>query len=121
MNLEGAWQAVVSSPLFGLTITLAAYWLATVIWTRTGRRSAANPVLITIALVATAITVLRVPYEQYFSGAQFINVLLGPATVALGLPLYRQAATIRRAAPIVRAGITIGSDPANTTSNAHLT
>jgi predicted murein hydrolase (TIGR00659 family) len=109
MNVWGAWQAVTSSPLFGMTITLAAYWLATVIWARTGRHSAANPVLITIVLIATAITVLRVPYEEYFTGAQFINFLLGPATVALGLPLYRQAATIRRAAPIVIAGITTGS------------
>jgi predicted murein hydrolase (TIGR00659 family) len=36
------------------------------------------------------------PYGHYFEGAQFVHFLLGPATVALAVPLYRQAAKLRQ-------------------------
>jgi putative effector of murein hydrolase len=43
-------------------------------------------------------TVLRLSgteYQTYFNGAQFIHFLLGPATVALGIPLYRNIKFVR--------------------------
>ena len=49
-----------------------------------------------IALLKT----LNVPYETYFSGAGFIHFLLGPATVALAVPLYEQRRNLANHAPI---------------------
>jgi putative effector of murein hydrolase len=55
----------------------------------------ANPVLIAIVLVAILLVITDTPYDEYFAGAQFIHFLLGPATVALAIPLALNAAHIK--------------------------
>jgi predicted murein hydrolase (TIGR00659 family) len=57
----------------------------------------ANPVAIAIALVALVLWASGMSYGRYFAGAQFVHFLLGPATVALALPLVRQLPRLRRA------------------------
>jgi putative effector of murein hydrolase len=56
----------------------------------------ANPVLIAILAVAAIVLATGTSYERYFAGAQFINFLLGPATVALAVPLARNLHHVRR-------------------------
>jgi predicted murein hydrolase (TIGR00659 family) len=109
VSVTEALAAIVDSPLYGIGLTLGVFWLAQRLWERTGRHASANPVLVAMALGAIAITVLGTTYEQYLEGARFIGFLLGPATVALALPLHRQAAQVRRAAPMVLVGVTVGS------------
>src|SRR4030095_10422885 len=53
--------------------------------------------------------ITQTPYEKYFSGAQFIHFLLGPATVALAVPLFRHLHRMRTAALPVLVGIGAGS------------
>ena len=78
-----------------LTLTLGAYLVGLSV-SRRFRSPAANPVLIAIVLVAVAMRPLHLSYTQYFSGAQFIHFLLGPATVALAIPLVRSLEVMRR-------------------------
>ncbi|HET7475284.1 MAG TPA: LrgB family protein [Dermatophilaceae bacterium] len=108
-DLGLAWRAVVESPLFGITLTVGAYQLAMVLWRRTGRHALANPVLVAVAVVAGVLAVSRVGYQQYLSGACFISFLLGPATVALALPLHRHASRIRQAAAPILACVVLGA------------
>lgn len=89
-RLNQTWVYLSASPLFWLTMTLVAYQLAVVIYRRCGQRPFANPVLIAILLLVSLLTVTDTPYLQYFEGAQFVHFLLGPATVALAIPLYGQ-------------------------------
>ena len=49
------------------------------------------------------------PYATYFGGAQFVHFLLGPATVALAVPLWRNLAHVRRALPAMAAALLAGS------------
>ncbi|MET0866382.1 MAG: LrgB family protein [Nakamurella sp.] len=111
MNLQfaQAWTAIVGSPLFGLTVTLVAYQVARKLWQRTRGFSLANPVLIAVVLVAAVLLIFGISYDDYWAGAQYVSFLLGPATVALALPLHRQAASIRRAGPIVVSCVLAGS------------
>ncbi len=109
---QAAWAGLTSSPLFGLTLTLLAYEVSVRIWRRCGRRAVANPVLMSIVLIGSTLAVLHVSYENYLTGGRFISILLGPATVALALPLYRQSDTIRRAAGPIILGILIGASAA---------
>lgn len=109
LQLAQAWSAVVDSPLFGITLTLAAYQAARVLWRRTGHHSLTNPVLVAIVLVAGVLLVTGVDYADYFDGAQYIGFLLGPATVALALPLHRQAPHIRRAAAPILVSVVTGA------------
>jgi predicted murein hydrolase (TIGR00659 family) len=107
LHLTAAWATVIHSPLFGIALTLAAYQLARRLWVRSGHHSLANPVLVAIALVVVVLLVGRIDYADYLRGGQYIGFLLGPATVALALPLHRQARHIRRSAlPILLSLVT---------------
>ena len=60
--------------------------------------------LISVALVASLLKLSGADYQTYFNGAQFVHFLLGPATVALGVPLYRNLDLVRRnLAPMIAA------------------
>ena len=83
------WVYLSGSPLLALFLTLAAYQVGVMAYERANRNPVANPVLIAVVLVAIAITVIDMPYAKYFEGAQFVHFLLGTATVALAIPIYR--------------------------------
>lgn len=108
-NIPAAWADFVATPLFGATLTLAAYLGANWLWRRTGSHAAANPIFLTITFTVGFLLLTGVSYEDYMNGAQFIAFLLGPATVALALPLYRSDGRIREAAWAIGAGLLVGS------------
>lgn len=92
------WVYLETTPLLGLVVTLAAYWLAVAISRRLGGGPWANPVIIAIVLLAVLLFATGTPYSAYFQGAQYVHFLLGPATVALALPMYANLRRIRRSA-----------------------
>lgn len=79
------------SPLTLLLVTLAGYQAGRWLQTRTGGHALAQPVIVAIAVAGTAITVLDVDYADYRGATELIAFWLGPATVALAIPLHRQA------------------------------
>ena len=109
MHLHQAWTGLTNSPLFGITLTLLAYQGARTLWTRTRGHSLTNPVLVAIAVTAGFLLLTHVDYATYLRGGQYVAFLLGPATVALALPLYRQADRIRQSAPVILAAVVVGS------------
>ena len=108
-QLGALWVYLAATPLLGLTMTLFAYLIAQGIYTRARFNPLANPVLIAVALVVAVLSMTHTPYQTYFQGAQFVHFLLGPATVALALPLYRQLPKLRRAAVPLAGGLIAGS------------
>lgn len=96
MSVFGLWVYLSTAPLFWLTVTLLAWLGADALAKLSGRHPLANAVLIAGALVATLLLASGTSYRVYFDGAQFIHFLLGPATVALGIPLYRNRALVVR-------------------------
>ena len=103
------WVYLSASPLLGLTITLLAYQGAFWIYQRTGNNPLANPVLIAVAALVLFLSLTGTSYETYFAGAQFVHFLLGPATVALAIPLYTQFKRVRAMLLPVLAGLLAGS------------
>ncbi|WP_341908618.1 LrgB family protein [Polaromonas sp. YR568] len=89
------WVYLSATPLFGLTATLVVYVLAQTAYARVNQAPWANPVLWTVVVLASTLLLTGVPYPTYFSGAQFIHFLLGPAVVALGWPLWQRRAELR--------------------------
>jgi len=90
------WQRLATSALFWLPATLAAYSLGLWLHARAGAAPLANPLLIAIVLIGALVLATGTPYADYFAGAQILHFLLGPATVALALPLWRHLDTIKR-------------------------
>lgn len=108
-RLDQLWVYLSASPLLGLTMTLLAYQVAFWLYRRAGLSPLANPVLIAIALLVFTLTASGTSYEDYFAGAQFVHFLLGPATVALAVPLFTHFRRVRAMLPPVVAGLIAGS------------
>ncbi|WP_085557313.1 LrgB family protein [Azospirillum agricola] len=108
-DLREIWVYLSASPLAGLTLTLVAYQAGLWAFERFGRRPVLNPVLIAVLLIAAALTLSGVDYRTYFDGAQFVHFLLGPATVALAVPLYNQFNQVRRSALALLVALLVGS------------
>ncbi len=103
------WVYLSASPLLGLTVTLLAYQAAFWLYRRSGVNPLANPVLIAVTILVLLLTLTATSYETYFAGAQFVHFLLGPATVALAIPLYTQFRRVRSMLLPVVAGLVAGS------------
>jgi len=82
------WVYLSQTPLLWLTVTLLVYAATDAVSQATGRSPLANPVLHAIWIIGAFLWLTGTSYTTYFSGAQFVHFLLGPATVALAVPLY---------------------------------
>jgi predicted murein hydrolase (TIGR00659 family) len=96
MKLTEIWVYLSTSPLLGLTVTLVAYQAAFWLYRKSNLHPLANPVAIAVALLVGLLWLTRTPYATYFEGAQFVHFLLGPATVALAVPLYANLDRLRK-------------------------
>jgi len=90
------WVYLSTSPLLHLTFTITSFVFARLVNRKLGRPALLNPVLITVLVIVALLTWTNTSYEAYFEGAQFVHFLLGPATVALAIPLYRQITLVKR-------------------------
>jgi predicted murein hydrolase (TIGR00659 family) len=88
-NPFSIWVYLSATPLLWLALTLVSWIVADAIARACGRHPLVNPVLIAIAAMGTVLIATGTPYESYFQGAQFVHFLLGPATVAIAVPLVR--------------------------------
>jgi len=88
-------RAFIASPLFAVTATLASYYGAKLLYGRL-KLFLLNPVLVSVAVLIALLKAVGLDYASYMKGGQIISFFLGPAVVALGLPLYRQLEQLKR-------------------------
>jgi predicted murein hydrolase (TIGR00659 family) len=91
------WVYLSQSPLLWLTVTLLVYALADAFSLWTHRHPFANPVLHSMWIIGLFLKLTNTSYTAYFGGAQFVHFLLGPATVALAVPLYENRKVVASA------------------------
>ena len=103
------WTQLATTPLLWLAVTLAAYVAGR--WLQRACKGSVllSPVLVAMVLTGAIVLASGTPYRTYFAGAQFINFLLGPATIALAIPLARNLAQVRRNLPGVGLALLAGS------------
>ncbi len=97
------------SPLTWVFLTLAAYRAGVWLRDRTGAHPVAQPVLTATALIIVILLVLGVDYETFMTGGSFIHLVLGPATVALAVPLHRQAHHLKEMLVPVLVALPVGA------------
>ena len=103
------WVYLSRSPLLWLTVTLLVYAIADAVSLKTQRHPLANPVLHSIWVVALFLLLTGTSYSTYFAGAQFVHFLLGPATVALAVPLYENRKRVVASILPMLAALVVGS------------
>jgi predicted murein hydrolase (TIGR00659 family) len=103
------WVYLSRSPLLWLTVTLSVYAIADAVSLATRRHPLANPVLHSIWIIGAFVLVTHTSYTTYFAGAQFVHFLLGPATVALAVPLYDNRKLVMEAIIPMLVALAIGS------------
>ena len=94
-KVEDIWVYLAASPLFGLVLTLVFFQIAQAIYRRFNHHPLLNPVALSVLGIIGVLALFDINYETYFEGAQFIHFLLGPATVALAIPLYQYRETLK--------------------------
>lgn len=103
------WVYLSGTPLLWLTVTVVAYVVADAISAALKRNPVANPVLLAILMVSSLLLISKTTFPAYFAGAQFVHFLLGPATVALAVPLYRHLPEVKRALVPMLSALFVGS------------
>lgn len=102
-------EALVNSPLFGIGLTVIVYCMCEVIVARLKFNIIPPFVLACPIILLLILYTPDLKYEQYAAGADFINFLLGPATIALALPLVRNKNIIKQHFAVIIGGITIAT------------
>lgn len=103
------WVYLSTSPLLWLTATLVAYATADLVSRTLGRHPLANPVVVATLILVALLLATGSDYASYFEGAQFVHFMLGPATVSLAVPLWRNLALVRRSILPMAAALLAGS------------
>lgn len=94
-RLDALADSLAATPILAIGLTLGAFFSGNWLFSRLGRPIWLPPVLLSACLLSGVIAALAVEYDAYQQGAHWLTVLLGPATVALGIPLYQQMHHIR--------------------------
>ena len=103
------WVYLSANPLLWLTVTLGVYLVALRLAALSRFNPLVNPVLISILTLVLVLRLTGTEYRVYFDGAQFVHFALGPATVALAVPLYRNRALVRASALPILAALAVGA------------
>ncbi|GAB3685525.1 LrgB family protein [Salinisphaera aquimarina] len=108
-SISRIWVYLAETPLLWLAVTLIVFWLAQRLYRSTHDFPLLNPVLVSVTVLVLVLLATGTPYHAYFDGAQFIHFLLGPATVALAVPLATQAQELKRLWLPIAIALTAGS------------
>lgn len=106
-------SALLNSPVPWLILTLGAFEGSTWLYRRLHEPVWAPPLLMALALIIGVLLVTGIDYAVYFRGNALLHFLLGPATVALAVPLYhalpRLLAAFRPLAGTLLLGTVLGA------------
>ncbi len=97
---------ITGNPVFGAALTVGVYALAIALHSRV---KWAHPLFTTCGTLVLVLRLLRVQPQQYQMGGDMISFFLGPATIALGVPMYKQASQLRKSLPVLTVGVIAGA------------
>ncbi|MGP1495115.1 MAG: LrgB family protein [Streptobacillus sp.] len=84
MNL----MELTKDPLFGMFLTLITFVLFKKLSDKV-KSSLLNPLVLSLIFIIVFLETFKIPYENYYNGAEIFNTMIIPATVALAIPLYK--------------------------------
>jgi predicted murein hydrolase (TIGR00659 family) len=96
------------TPILWIALTVAVYEAALWLYARCGKKQLLNPLLSTTLAIILILRATHTTYAQYMSGGDYIGFMLGPATVALAVPLYRSMQLLKERALPIALGLLAG-------------
>lgn len=99
---------MLSTPLFGIVLTIIAFAIGVWIQKKTGFIFC-NPLLIAILIIIALLLILKIPYESYDVGGSLINMFLAPATACLAVSIYTKIQILKKYWIPILIGCTAGS------------
>lgn len=103
------WASLRTQPSLWLAVTLVAYALGMWLYKKSGYKTIFTPLLTSIVIIVAALLATHTDYATYMQGGQHINFLLGPATVALAVPLYEQRLRLAKLWIPLTCGLVVGA------------
>ncbi|WP_407398865.1 LrgB family protein [Treponema sp.] len=98
---------LMNSALFGVTLTLSTFLLGRVIHRKTNI-FLFSPLLVSVTLCIVTLILIKIPYENYLVGGNWVGFFLTPSTVCLAVPLYEQFEKLKKNWYAILGGITCG-------------
>ncbi|MCV6588418.1 MAG: LrgB family protein [Marinobacterium sp.] len=95
METPSVWLILTDAPVLWLVLTIAVYMAAGWLNQRCGRTPLLHPVVVSLSVIILVLKLSQVSYDTYIEGAAFLKFLMGPAIVALAIPLYDNLARVR--------------------------
>lgn len=95
MNLEALYAYVTTTPLVWIIVTISAYKIGILVYEKSGKNTLLQPIVVAYMIMLPILLLADIPYQRYFESVSIIHFILGPATVALALPLYKNLKLIR--------------------------
>lgn len=115
-RIGDVWVYLAQTPLLWLAVTLVVYAAADRLHRAARQVAILNPVAVSVAVIVTVLVATGTGYPAYFEGAQFVHFLLGPAVVALAVPLHRELGRVRARARSLATALVAGSATAAVTA-----
>lgn len=100
-------EQILNTQLFGI-ITILAFYNIGLFIQKKARKPIFNSLLICIILIILFLKITNIPYENFKIGADVMNFMLGPATVVLAIPFYRQFNLFKKHLKEILIGIGVG-------------
>ncbi len=101
-------QDLINEPVFGITLTLLTYFVGLFISKRK-KNMFFHPLLISLVLIILFLLFFNIEFDSYYQGGEYISYLLGPATVALALPMYRKLKLLKKEAFLILLSTFLGA------------
>ncbi len=101
-------NAIFDTPIFGVTITLIVFLFYKKIFAK-AKNPLLNPLIFSIATIILFLYLTGIDYEYYNKGGSIITFFLGPLTVSLAVPLYKQIDKLKENAIPILISILMGS------------
>lgn len=95
MNFDALIEYITTTPLLWLLLTLGAFKTGIIVYEKFNRHTLLQPIIVSYVIIMSVLIISGASYEEYFKGVEIIHFFLGPATVALALPLYRNLKFIK--------------------------
>ena len=99
--------SVFNTEIFGVIITILFFNIGIYIQKKT-KNPIFNPLLIAILGIILFLSITNIPYKSYKLGGDIINLFLGPVTIVLAVPLYKQFDLFKKYLLEILIGITCG-------------